>query len=338
VGYPSAPRPAFEPRAQAEALIEASTGLRPSSTRVDRPADGGTRGRDGRMIATAGWSRLPPLGTLGDAMVTTYATPEDEWRAILDGTHPHLRDPTPLRFIPSSPRCKLCKAPFRAPGGPILRRFGFAPWPKNPHICGRCFSNLDLQSKLCPRADGETHIRGAEVEISMLFADVRGSSRIARTMSAIEFTRLMSRFYDVSRDVLFDRDAIVEKFVGDEVVGLFVPFLAGDEHARLAVDTARELLRATGHGSSDGPWVPVGAGVHTGNAFVGVVGSDSAAEFTALGDAMNVAAHLASQAAAGEVLVTDAAATAARVDRDGVEHRHVSLKGRPIDAFVLDAD
>jgi adenylate cyclase len=215
--------------------------------------------------------------------------------------------------------------------------FGFRPWPKNPHICGRCFSGIDLQAKMCPLADGQEHVRGAEVEISMVFADVRGSSNIARTMSSTEFTRLMNRFYRVSTDVLIAHEAIVEKFVGDEVVGLFVPFLVGREHARVAVETARDLLRATGHGSADGPWVPLGAGVHSGRTFVGVVGTESAADFTALGEPMNLAAHLASQAGAGEILVTDEAADASGLASEGLEHRHVSLKGQPADAFVLGA-
>jgi adenylate cyclase len=271
-------------------------------------------------------------------MGTRYEAPEEEWAALLEGTHPHLQEKSPFRLIPSSPRCKLCAAPFRAPGGLIMRPFGFKPWPKNPHICGRCFSNLDLQAKMCPPADGETHVRGAEVEISMLFADVRGSSRIARSMSSIEFTTLMERFYRISTDVLLRHEAIIEKFVGDEVVGLFVPFLAGAEHARAAFDTAEELLDATGHGSADGPWLPLGAGVHTGRSFVGVVGTELAADFTALGDPMNLAAHLASQAGPGEILVTDHAAELAGIPTDAVEHRHVSLKGRPVDAFVFAAD
>jgi len=267
-----------------------------------------------------------------------YATPEEEWHDFLNGTHPHLQHGSPLRFLPSAPRCRLCSAPFRAPGALILRRYGFTPWEKNPKICSRCFRGLETQAKACPSAAEGQEIRGAEVELSMLFADVRGSSQLARQMSTLDFTRLMNHFYKVSSEVLIERDAIIEKFVGDEVVGLFIPFMAGREHARRAIEAAEELLRATGHGSAEGPWVPLGAGVHTGSAFVGIVGSSgSASDFTALGDPVNIAAHLASQAAIGEVLVTDEASAAAGLAAGGLEHRHVSLKGHPIDAFVLAA-
>jgi adenylate cyclase len=269
--------------------------------------------------------------------MATFATPEEEWAAFLSGTHPHLHDASPLRFLPSSPRCRLCKAPFRGPGGLVLGRAGFAPWEKNPNICRRCFRGLTSAAKACP-ASGDRQVRGAEVELSMLFADVRGSSRIARSTSTLEFTRLMNRFYRTSSEVLFGADAIVEKFVGDEVVGLFVPFLAGPDHTRKAVEAGQALLRVTGHGTKDGPWVPVGAGVHRGPAFVGIVASaESSADFTALGDPVNVAAHLASQAAAGEVLVTDEAASAAALDVAVLERRHLSLKGHPVDAVVVPA-
>ncbi len=269
--------------------------------------------------------------------MATYATPEEEWHAFLSGTHPHLQHRSPLRFIPSGPRCKVCSAPFGAPGKLILRRYGYTPWEKNPKICGRCFRGLEGQAKACPQAAGSQDVRGGEVEISMLFADVRGSSKLARQMPVMDFTKLMNRFYRVSADVLIQRDAIVEKFVGDEIVGLFVPFMTGTAHAERALDAARELLLATGHGSDEGPWVPLGAGVHTGSAFVGIVGSEGSSDFTALGDPVNIAAHLASQAAVGEVLVTDQTAAGAGLEADGLERRHVSLKGYPLDVLVIPA-
>ena len=268
--------------------------------------------------------------------MTRYENPEDEWRALLEGSHPHVIHPSPFRFVPASPRCKLCKAPFGAPGAFVFRRLGFRPWAKNPRICGRCFQGLETLASTCPGVEDGGTIAGAEVELSMLFADVRGSSKIARQMPAVEFSRLMNRFYRTSSEVLVDADAIIEKFVGDEVVGLFIPLMTGPEHARRAVDTAVALLEAAGHGSADGPWVPLGAAVHTGPAFVGIVGSsDGTGDFTALGDAMNVTAHLASQAGAGEILVTDSAAAKAGIATDALEHRHLSLKGHPADAVVL---
>ena len=172
----------------------------------------------------------------------------------------------------------------------------------------------------------------------MLFADVRGSSKLARATSTLAFTQLMDRFYRVSMDVLVEHDAIVEKFVGDEVVGLFLPFLAGPDHAERAVERARaHLIAAVGYGSAEGPWLPLGAArPYRDPAFVGIVGNQDARDFTALGDPMNIAAHLASQGRGrrdpGHAV---GSSITCRPRRRDLEHRQVSLKGYPLDAFVL---
>jgi adenylate cyclase len=139
----------------------------------------------------------------------------------------------------------------------------------------------------------------------------------------------MDRFFAVATDVLVDQDAIVDKFVGDEVIGLFVPVLTGELHASRAIAAGRALLGKTAG------WLPVGAGVNTGIAFVGAVGPDESAEFTAMGDPVNVAARLASAAGAGELLVTDAAVSDARLDTAGLEHRSLELKGKTGTTEVL---
>lgn len=137
----------------------------------------------------------------------------------------------------------------------------------------------------------------------------------------------MDRFYDTAATVIFDNDGIVDKFVGDELVSMFFPLLSGERHAARAVDAARALLEATGHGDSGGSWVPVGAGVHTGVAWVGAVGSGTRTELTALGDAVNTTARLASAARAGEILVTAEAAAAAGLDAS-LERRPLELRGK----------
>jgi adenylate cyclase len=270
-------------------------------------------------------------------MTYGYASPEQEWHDLLSGTHPLFVRGSPLRFLPSRPRCRICRAPFGAPSSFFLKRYGFTPWAKNPKMCARCFESLGTHAAMCPGAEAGQEIRGAEVDVTMLFADVRGSSKLARQMPVLDFTRLMNRFYGVSRDVLIEHDAIIEKFVGDEVVGLFIPFMAGTGHVKRAVEAAEALLVATGHGSPEGPWLPLGAGVHTGSAFVGIVGQGASSDFTALGDPVNIAAHLASQAAIGEILLTDPVGEGAGRLDDGLERRHMLLKGHPIDALVLPA-
>jgi adenylate cyclase len=142
----------------------------------------------------------------------------------------------------------------------------------------------------------------------------------------------MQRFYATATDALFAGEAIIEKFVGDEVVAFFMPLMTGPNHAAAAVRAAGHLLLRTGHGEDGGPWLPLGAGVHTGVAFVGMVSRGPSSDFTAFGDPINIAAHVASQAAPGEILITDATSVAG-LATDGLR-RHLSLKGHSMDVVV----
>jgi adenylate cyclase len=89
-------------------------------------------------------------------------------------------------------------------------------------------------------------------------------------------------------------------------------------------------LRVTGHGEPNGPWVPIGVGIHTGTAWVGsIVGASGVvADFTALGDNVNVAARLASTAGPGEILVSEVTLDAAQVDTQELEERQLELRGK----------
>jgi adenylate cyclase len=184
-----------------------------------------------------------------------------------------------------------------------------------------------------------TYPGGAEIELSMLFVDARGSTPLAEKMRAADFSRLMNRFYDAATDVLIKTDAFIDKFVSDEVVALYLPIFTGPNHARAAVRAAQDLLRVTGHGDARGPWLPVGVGVHSGIAFVGTVSGveGSIEDITALGDNVNIAARLASKAGAGEALISDAAYAAAGLDFGNVEQRQLELKGKsePVGVRVL---
>ena len=261
---------------------------------------------------------------VSDTLPTVPPETEAIWRGILMGTDHRYKDGYALfSRLPGSPRCRMCSAPFKGPGSVVARRMGRHPWPKNPAYCNTCFAMLEHQHG------------GAEIDCSLLFADVRGSTTMAENMSASEFRHLLDRFYETAARVLFANDAILDKFVGDEVVAIFVPALTGDRHANRAIAAARALLTATGHGEPDGPWLPIGIGVHTGNAYVGAVGEPPSTTLTALGDTVNVAARLASAAGAGEILVSEDAARGAALEAGSAERRDLQLKGKTVHVPVL---
>jgi len=218
-------------------------------------------------------------------------------------------------LIPADPRCRMCAAPFRGPGAPLMRLIGKRPSESSPNWCNSCF---DFMTK---------HHGGAEVEGAMLFADIRGSTALAERMSPAEYHALLDRYFQAATAVVFKHDGYVDKFVGDELVALFFPLLTGERFVARAVAAAQELLRVTGHADTGGPWVPVGVGVHAGRAWFGVVGDGSHVELTAVGDSVNVAARLASAAGAGEALISKTAAAVSDLD-PSLERRSLELKGK----------
>jgi adenylate cyclase len=256
------------------------------------------------------------------------AQQSEAWRRVLTGDLGRLKYlRSILGRIPAGPRCKLCAAPLRAPGSVLLRPLGFGPSRLNRRLCRACFRGMEKKPG------------GAEIELSLLFADVRGSTGLAEHVPAQEFSQLISRFYGTAARVVDEWDGIVDKFVGDEVVALFVPGFAGEGHATRAIEAARHLFRETGNADGAEPWVPVGAGVHTGIAYVGRVGEGDACDFTAVGDAVNTTARLASSAGAGEILVSTSAVEAAGLDASDLEKRTLELRGRgeSVDAVVATA-
>ena len=251
---------------------------------------------------------------------------EDMWRRFMTVQTKEARFRHLFGILPSSPRCKFCNAPFRGIGGTVMRMVSNRrPSRLNPRLCNACESFA------------ERHQGGVEIEMSLLFADVRGSTTLAEGMSPSEFGSLINRFYNAVSNVLIKSDALIDKLIGDQAAGIYVPGFAGGQHAMRAVEASREILRVTGHSDPDGPWIPLGAAVHTGVAFIGSVGSpDGTTDFTVLGDAPNTAARLSSSASQGEVLISEATCSAAGLDTERMERRVLELKGKsePVTVYV----
>ena len=254
-------------------------------------------------------------------------TREEMWKQMLTGNYPRLHRMRQVwGALPSSPRCKLCNAPFRGPGGVLMRSIGYGPSRLNRRLCKWCIRAIDKQPG------------GAEIEISVLFADVRGSTAMAERMAPEEYSRLIARFYGAAAEAIDKSDGIVDKFVGDSAVALFIPGFAGSDHAADAIAAARSLLEQTSNGGPE-PWIAVGAGIHTGRSFVGAVGEGDVRDFTALGDTVNTAARLTGLAGAGEILISADAAAACGLETAGLERRTLELRGREqtVNAWVATA-
>jgi adenylate cyclase len=230
-------------------------------------------------------------------------------------------------LLPSDPRCTTCLAPFEGPGGTLVKVvLDKRRSTTNPLMCNKC---EDLIKRL---------EYGVETEMSMLFADIRGSTPLAEGMTPTEFKELIDRFYSETTHVIAHSYAIIDKLVGDEVSAYYLPGFTGKNFALTAIENAREMLRVTGHTNPEGPWAPVGVGIHTGTAYFGAVSSsDGLVELTALGDAVNTASRLATQAAKGEIVISEITAQKAGLDTANLEKRTLELKGKsaPMDVWLM---
>jgi adenylate cyclase len=189
---------------------------------------------------------------------------------------------------------------------------------------------------LCSRCCDALPAGGAEVDVAVLFADVRGSTALAQRgsgLSASDFAALLNKFYVAATRTLLRHDAVIDKLIGDEVMAFFVRGISGPHYRRRAVQAGMELLEAVGYGSDEGPWLELGLAVNAGVAYVGNVGG-AVVDFTALGDPVNVSARMQQHAASGELLVASGVADELTAQRP---RRSLDLRGyqRPIDAHVL---
>ncbi len=183
--------------------------------------------------------------------------------------------------------------------------------------------------------------QGGELrEVTILFADIRGFTSMSEQMPAQDIVRLLNEYFETMVEVIFRYDGTLDKYVGDEVMALFGAPVAIPEGPARAVECAVEMQRALRdfnrkrQAAGLSP-VSIGIGVNTGQVVCGAIGTSKTMQYTAVGDAVNLASRLCSLAKPGEILVS--AATAAQLgDRfDMQELPRVKVKGKkePVQIF-----
>ena len=177
-----------------------------------------------------------------------------------------------------------------------------------------------------------------EIEVGVLFADMRGYTALAESKPLEEVARLLNRFYAVATDALASRDALIDKLVGDEVMALFLTGLTGPGCLRKMASAAEATLRGVGYGSSEGPWFPLGIGLDFGIAYVGNVGAGEVKDFTALGDVVNTAARLQAEANPGQIVMSERVYREVAERYPDVPRVELQLKGKsePVAARVVE--
>lgn len=201
--------------------------------------------------------------------------------------------------LPSPPRCRLCKAPFKGLGGLYLRFKGKARAKRNPNFCNACDIFL------------ENHPGGAEVPMSILYADIRKSTEFVRTHPPAEVSRRTNKFLELATHAITEADGFVVAFYGDCVVANWPPGFSGEAYVQRAIETAQLIAKASAEAD-----IPVGIGVHMGEAYMCSVeaAQGSFRDVSIFGEVVNLVARLSDAAGPGEVLVSAAAGDAVGLD------------------------
>jgi adenylate cyclase len=170
-------------------------------------------------------------------------------------------------------------------------------------------------------------------EITMLFSDIRGFTTMSDGRPPEEVVNTLNEYFEVMVDVLFQFQGTLDKFVGDEIIGLFGAPIPIDDAPFKAVACAVSMLEGLEEfnrtrASENLPAIRIGIGINTGNVITGAIGSTRALQYTAIGDAMNVASRLVNLAGAGEVIISESTykQIAERVEAIGLPP--VKVKGK----------
>jgi adenylate cyclase len=183
---------------------------------------------------------------------------------------------------------------------------------------------------------------GVNQTVTVLFADIRGFTALSERENPEKVVGLLNRYFSAMTDIIFDHGGTLDKYIGDGLMAIFGAPTATPEDALNAVKAAvtmqkrittlNEELRVDGMEQ-----IAVGIGLHTGEATIGYIGSDKRSEYTAIGDTVNLASRLESNAAGGQILISEATSTASGnlIPVNTREPLTVKNRVQPVDVFEV---
>ena len=184
---------------------------------------------------------------------------------------------------------------------------------------------------------------GTSQTITILFADIRGFTRISEHANPEKIVSLLNRYFSAMTEIIFAHGGTLDKYLGDGLMALFGAPTATPDDASNALNAAvamqRRLLGINRELRDEGlQEIGVGMGLHTGEAIVGYIGSDRRSEYTAIGDTVNTSSRLESNARGGEILLSDATAQAAHSRYKLKPREPITVKNRqqPVNLWEVD--
>jgi class 3 adenylate cyclase len=225
--------------------------------------------------------------------------------------------------VSESIHCQVCGAALAGPLGVVSLVLGVRRSPRNPNLCNRCSAHLK---------------DGVVAEITALFADLSGFTRLTRELGPERTSAIVDAFLRGASRAVHRHDGMVDKFLGDAVLAVFGAPIRRPDHARRAVAAAVEIQQMMAALSQRfGVTLAARVGVSSGTARLGHVGGDDAASFTAIGEAVNRASRLEGVAESGEIAVDAEVLREVASVFPGARAEPVELKGFdvPVDVARL---
>jgi adenylate cyclase len=184
---------------------------------------------------------------------------------------------------------------------------------------------------------------GVNQTITVLFSDVRGFTRLAEHAPPEQVVQLLNQYFSAMSDIIFAHNGTLDKYIGDGLMALFgAPTTTPDDAANavtVAVGMQRRMQKLNEEFIAAGlPEISIGVGLHTGVATIGYIGSERRTEYTAIGDTVNLASRLESNAKGGQILLSEAALKALPDGHFPLrEHAPLTVKNRaqPVQVYEV---
>ena len=158
--------------------------------------------------------------------------------------------------------------------------------------------------------EGQVRLGGSKRRVVVLFSDIRGFTALSAELSPDEIALLLTEYFTEMVEIVFRHGGTLDKFMGDALMALWGAPLAREDDADRAVDAAIAMQR--GLESLNEEWksqgrrtLSVGIGINVGEVFAGNIGSEQRLDYTVIGDAVNLAAHLCAEAGPGDILAAE---------------------------------